>query len=70
MQEIYILNSIPLLLGNAPENLVPCPCNSSESCFSFEVNGTEICGCLFGYIPQMDGQGDQVCTGNINKRDN
>ena len=50
-------------IGNAPENVVACPCNTSGNCFSFEVNGTEICGCFPGYISQLDDQGNQVCTG-------
>lgn len=45
------------------ENLVPCPCNSSESCFSFDNNGAEICGCSPGYARQIDSQGNETCTG-------
>ena len=51
-------------VGNAPESLVSCPCNSSESCFSFEDSGTELCGCLPGYIRKMD---NQLCTGMISQ---
>ena len=53
-------------IGNSTTNLVPCPCNSSENCFSFEDdNGTEICSCISGYELQMTNQNGQVCTGII-----
>ena len=47
-------------LDDTTENLVPCPCNSSENCFTFDDNGTEVCGCRPGYEQQMD---NQTCAG-------
>ena len=53
-----------LYIGNTTTNLVPCPCNSSENCFTFEDdNGTEICGCKPGYELQMNNQSAQTCIG-------
>ena len=48
------------------ENLVPCPCNSPKSCFSFDNNGAEMCGCFPGYVRQIDSQsGNETCTGML-----
>ena len=52
-----------LFVGNAAENLVPCPCNSSKTCISSWDNGTEMCGCRSGYKRQMDVEGNQMCQG-------
>ena len=58
--------SIWFSIGNATINLVPCPCNSSENCFTFEDdNSTEMCGCKPGYEYQMTNQSGQMCTGII-----
>ena len=50
-------------LDDTTKNLIPCPCNSSESCFSFNNNGIEMCGCLPGYVRQIDDQNNETCTG-------
>ena len=55
-------NNSWFFIGSAPENIVSCPCNSSESCFCFDDNVTEICGCFLGYEQQMD---SQMCTGGL-----
>ena len=61
-----IHNIVWFSIGNATKYLVPCPCNSSENCFTFEDdNGTEICGCKPGYEQQMTNQNGQICTGII-----
>ena len=51
-------------LDDTTEILVPCPCNSPESCFSFDNNGAEMCGCFPGYVRQIDSRsGNETCTG-------
>ena len=52
-----------ILLDDTAKNVVPCPCNSPENCFSFDDNGIEICNCLPGYEQQVDIQGNETCTG-------
>ena len=54
------INNFWFYLDDTSENLVPCPCNSPESCFSFDNNGTEVCGCYRGYVRQLD---SETCTG-------
>ena len=57
-------NVLSLYLDDTTENLIPCPCNSSERCFSFNNTGIEMCGCFPGYARQIiDGQGNETCTG-------
>ena len=52
-------------LDDTTENRIPCPCNSPKSCFSFDNDGAEICGCFPGYVRQIDSQGNEKCTGML-----
>ena len=61
----YLCNNhdfVLFCLDDTSENLVTCPCSSPESCFSFDSNCTEVCGCSPGYVRRLD---SETCAGML-----